>query len=379
MLNNLINFIKSPSIFRVTIIGAGIFVLPYVGLQIGFIGLAFYFIILTSLTIAVHWFLAQMVIEEKSGGTVVDYFEKYLGSKVKNFALFVSATRMVGALLIYIILGGIFLSALLSPYFSGSTFFYALLFLTVGAILVYISKSYHSGYFLNLAMLAGAFSVLLIFIVKGWPLIDSANLTGLNFYYLGPPYGIIIFSLWGLSAVPRLKENVHGDKNNYKKIIYSGIILPAIFYLLFAAVILGISGNVTSQDALTGFVSVVGGPLVKLGFIFGIAAILDSFLSIGISLKEIFQQDAKLSKKVSWFFACFLPLSLYLIKIRDIVNIMFLVGTFFYTIEAIIVILTYQKFFHLKFKKAPPRLTFLLLSAFVTILFFEFWYFFIIK
>lgn len=376
MLTKLLNFLKALSLFCATIIGGGMFVLPYVGFKMGFIGIAFYFIILTIFVIATHWFLAKMVIATPENGTVVGYFEKYLGSGAKNFSLFISATRMVGISLIYIIFGGMFLSPLLSPYFGGSLFFYTLLFFAVAAFLIYIRDTYERNYFANVAMLIASFLVLLLFIIKGFPLINFSNLKGLYVDYFGPPYGIIILALWGLSAVPQLKNAVEGDISHYKRVIYSGIIISAVFYLFFTAVILGVSGSATSPDGLTGFINTVGGNVIKIGFIFGVLAILDSFLSIGTSLKAIFRRDAKLSKTISWFFACFLPISLYLIQFRDVVNIMYLVGAFFYTAEGIIVILAYRAFFHSQFKKSPPLSTFLLLLVFFVILLLEFWYFF---
>ena len=370
-----LNFVKVLSVFCATIIGAGIFVLPYIILKIGFILFFTFLIILSFLVIIIHRLLGKIVVGTEEIHSIPGYTEKYLGSKFKNFSLFISSIRIVGVLLIYILLGGQFLYALFNPYFGGSATIYIIIFFIVSSIIIY--KKNNNNSWLEIDII-GILMVILIFLIKGWPVFKSINLLGIpDVSYSGLAYGILIFALWGLPTVPRLYGLVRNNEEEYKKVINWGIILSAVFYLLFAVIIFRVSGVNTSSDALSGFSSIIGGNLVELGFVFGLIVILTSFLASGFSLKEIFHKDAMLSKPMSWLLVCFLPFSLLLIKFRDFVSIMSGIGAFLYTAEAIIIVFVYRKFFYLKFGKKPPRYTSLLLALFSVITIFEFWYFFI--
>ncbi len=282
---------------------------------------------------------------------------------------------VVGVLLIYILLGGQFLYALLNPYIGGSKNIFIVVFFIISSLLILKKSGKESRLDIDII---GISIILLIFLVKAFPVFNFKNLIGgFDIQYLGFPYGVLIFALWGLHTVPRLYELVENNEKQYKRVIHWGIILSALFYLLFTILILGVSGVNTSGDALTSFSAIVGGNLVKLGFVFGLISILSSLFALGYSLREIFHKDAMLSKPMAWIFACFLPFSLFLIKFTDFVNIMSGVGAFLFTAEAIIVVFIYRKFFQSKFNKKPPLYTLWLLTLFTLIIIFEFWHFFI--
>ena len=349
--------------------------MPYAASKFGFLGTSIFLIVLSFLVIVIHRLLGEIVVGTNEISSVPGYTEKYLGSKIKNFSLFISATRVVGVLLIYILLGGQFLYALLNPYIGGSKNIFIVIFFIISTLLIYRENAVKSKFDIDIV---GILIILLIFIIKVWPVFNFKNLAGgLNIQYLGLPFGVLIFALWGLHTVPRLYGLVENNEKQYKRVINWGIILSAIFYLLFIVLILGVSGVNTSGDALTGFSVIVGGNLVKLGFVFGLVAVLTSLLALGSSLKEIFHKDAMLSKPMAWFFACFLPFSLFLIKFTDFVNIMSGAGAFLFTAEAIITVFIYRKFFQSKFNKKPPLYTLWLLTLFTSIIIFEFWHFFI--
>jgi len=374
---NRLNFLKAIALFCASIIGAGFLVLPYTALRFGFWGIVFYFIILTILMCTIYSLFGRVVWNTKEIYSVPGYVEKCLGQKVRNFSVFISAAGIVGILLIYIIIGGKFLTLLFAPYLGGSVIFYTLMFFLFMSLLLYIKNEYDRSHIVNLGILIISFLVLSIFIIEGLPFFNAANLkSGFNLDYIGLPYGIILFSLWALSTVPEVRKMAFSEKE-LKVILCLGTLISAIFYLLFTITILGVSGNTTSEEALSGFVKIIGGNIIKIGLAFGLLTILDSFLAFGLDLKRIFYRDAKLSKNLAWFFACFLPISLFLMNLRDFVNIMYVVGAFLFTIEIIIIVLVYRNFVNSQLKKSSPLSVRLLLTLFSAFIIFEFWYFFI--
>lgn len=366
--------------FCATIIGAGIFVLPYVAAQVGFIEALLYFALLIIPIVAIHRLLASIAWSTDGIGSIPEYADKYLGPKIRNFVLFISSTRVVGVLLAYIVLGGFFLQALVRPYFGGKEIFYTLIFFCFASFLIYKKEINKEGEKTDLFALLFGFIVLFIFIAKALPFFDISYLgNGINVKDVALPYGIIMFALWGLHTVPVLKKMAqdNGGIEAYRKAINLGIVISTLFYIAFIAVVLGVSGAQTTQDALSAFTEIIGGNAVKIGFIFALFIILDSFFALGVSLRDIFHKDAKLSKITSWAFACLLPFSLFVMGFRDYVNIISIVGAFLFTIEGIIVIWIYRSFSKTVLQKNPPFYTALLVSFLAGMIGIEFWYFII--
>ena len=348
----MIKLLEVLAIFVGTIIGVGIFSLPYIASKIGFGAMVIYFFILTILTIAIHLLLAEISRDTHKVARIPGYAEEYLGKKWGKFSLIVSSSGLIGALLAYLIVGGKFFTLYFSPYFGGGELIYTLLYFAFGAFLVYkgikgIAKT-------ELIMVLTFVLILLLFFSRGLPFLRLENLFTFNPHYLFFPYGAILFSLWGLSLVPEIKEIVARERKKLRLVISSGIALSGLFYLLFIFIILGVSGTKTSTDAFSGFALVVGDKIAPLGFVFGLLTTFTSFIALGLTLKRIFQYDLKLPEKTSWFIACFSPLLLYFLGIKNFMEVISLTGAVMLGLEAIIVIFIYKKFLEKRFQRKAP-------------------------
>ena len=335
-----------------TIIGAGIFSLPYVAFKTGFGITVFYVLVLSILTIVVHQLLAEVSRGTQKIHRLPGYTEEYLGKNWRNFSLIISSLELIGTLLAYLILGGGFLQSYFTSYFGGSTIFYVLIYFVVGSFLIYLGiKSIAKT---EIVMFAFFILILFLFFFYGAPALNFQNLLTFqpqNFLW---PYGPILFSLWGLTLVPEIKEMVAGNRQKLRRVISAGIIFCALYYLLFIFIILGVSGNQTSADALSGFGKIVGSQVIRLGFIFGFFATFTSFITLGLTFKKILQYDLKLPEKFSWVITCFSPLILYLLGIKNFLNVISLTGAVLLGLEAIIVILIYKNFLKKKFQQKAP-------------------------
>lgn len=129
--------LEALTVFIGTIIGVGIFGLPYIAFKAGFLVVVFYFFVLIILTIIVHYLLAEVSRETQRLARIPGYAEEYLGKGWRNFSLIVSSLSLIGALLAYLILGGEFLKLYFSPYFGGQTIFYVLIYFALGAFLIF--------------------------------------------------------------------------------------------------------------------------------------------------------------------------------------------------------------------------------------------------
>ncbi|MFA5084329.1 MAG: aromatic amino acid transport family protein [Candidatus Paceibacterota bacterium] len=352
-------FSEALTVFTSTVIGAGIFGLPYIAFKSGFGVIIFYFIALTILAIIVHLLLAEVSRDTHKICRIPGYAEEYLGKNWRNFSLVVSFLGLLGALLAYLILGGEFLAS----YFGGSAFFYTLVFFAFGAISIY--KGIKGIAKIDFIMLAIMIFILFLFLVYGLPFLDVKNLATFNPRYLAFPYGAVLFSLWGLTLVPEIKEMTERDRKKSRRVIISGIILAGLCYMSFIFVILGVCGPLTSPDALSGFAGILGNQLAKLGFVFGILTVFTSFLGLGLTLKKIFQYDLKLPEKTSWAIACFSPLLLYFLGIKNFIEVISLTGAAALGLEAVIVIFIYKKYVKVRFQRKAPVWIYPLAGIFV--------------
>jgi len=345
-------FLEALAVFAGTIVGAGIFGLPFIASKSGFGIIIFYFIVLTFLVIAIHLLLAEVSRDTQKICRIPGYAEEYLGKGWRNFSLIVSSTGLIGSLLAYLILGGKFMASYFSSYFNGPEAIFTLIFFALGAILIY--KGIKSIAKTEVIMIAIFVLILFLFLTRGLPFLDLKNLATFNPRYLAFPYGAIIFSLWGLTLVPEIKELVERNRKQLRLVIISGIILASLCYLSFIFIILGVSGSRTSPDALSGFVSIVGNHAAKLGFVFGLLTVFTSFIALGLTLKKILQYDLKLPEKTSWAIACFSPLFLYFAGIKNFIEVISLTGAIALGLEAIIVIFIYKTFLKKRFQRQAP-------------------------
>lgn len=326
-----------------TIIGVGLFSLPYITSQVGIWVVLGYFLVLTFLVILIHQLFAKVALETPDFLRLPGYAQIYLGQWGKRVALISGILGFLGSILAYLIVGGQFLTSLFSPVFGGNNLFYTLLFFLIGAGLIFlgikaIAKVEFWGLILFLAVLMAIF-------FRGFPFLKIENLLislgGTKDWFL--PYGPILFSLWGATLVPEVEEMLGENKKLLKKIIPLAILIPALIYLFFIYLITGITGSQTSPEAIIGLKNFLGDGIVSLALFFGFLTTFTSFITLGLTLKKVFWYDLKIEKNLAFFIACFVPLTLFLIGVKSFIPVISFVGGIMLGIDGILILLMYQK------------------------------------
>lgn len=370
-----LNFLKALATYTGTIIGVGIFGLPYVAMKAGFFVVLVYFVFLVGLSIAINNLYGEIACDTHKLARVPGYAEEYLGIKVKKFSFVVSSLVLIGALLAYLIIGGEFLYLLAKDFLGGSAPLYILLFFAAGALFIYRGiKSISLFEF----MMLGVFLVLLIFFfIMAVPSIKIEHLTTFDLRFITFPYGVILFSLGGMALVPEVKEMVERDRKKLKKIIYLGVIISALCYLIFIVAFLGSGGPQTTKNAISGFVSVAGPKIILVGYVLGLITTFTSFITIGLTLKKMLVYDFKIREKLSWFMACFIPLVIYFLGVRNFLDVIGLTGAFLLGIESTLIIFIYKNFIKKRFQREAPKWIYLVLFFLLVGVAFEIIYFFV--
>ena len=365
--------LKALAVFAGTIIGVGIFGLPYVASRAGFFIVVLYFLLMSVIAIIIHLIYGKVALGTETLHRLPGYAEQYLGFRWKKIGFLIIGLGLTGALLAYLIVGGEFLNLFFSPYLGGNALIYTLLFFSLGAFLIF--RGIKSISQIEFALLIVFFGILITFFVKAFPFININYLTSIDLQFIAFPYGIILFALWGSALIPEIKEILGSDSKSFKKVIISGILLAAITYLFFIFIVFGASGNNTSKEAISGLVTILGDNIISLGFIFGIITCFTSFIALGLTLKKVLWYDFNVSKNLAWFIACFFPLGLFLIGLREFIDIIGLTGALAIGCEAILIIFIYKAYLKKKLSQEMNPFLYILPIFFVLGIFFEIFYF----
>ena len=332
------NFIFALASLVGTIIGAGVFAIPYVMSKSGALACFFYFLILGSVVLLLHLLLGEVVLRTKGKHRLVGYAEKYLGKKAKMLITFSAIVGASGSLLAYIILAGKFASLIFPntlPLFTWSFIVWAgLSFLVLLGI-----KSISS---VELFMNIGLFAVIIIIFAFSLPKVSAINLNLSGTGNLFLPFGVVMFSLIGISAIPEITALLK-KKKNLKKIIIITSIITVCFAFLFGLIISGVTGVNTTDEPFQGLLPFLGQKIIILGGIFGLLAVSTSFLIIANHLKNVFRLDYKMSYFPAFAIACFLPIILFFIGIKQFIPVIGVVGTFIGLVEGTALIAIYKK------------------------------------
>ena len=337
------SYIKAVSAIVGTTIGVGIFGVPYAIYQAG-PALGFVYILgIGSLLVALNLLLGEVVLRTRDKKRFVGIARTYLSKNGAIFTSVISIFSFWASLLAYIIVGGQFLHIIFAEFggFSGTETDFSILFFIVGSLLILGGISYISE--------AEFFMVLLLFVtmavilVSGIPLIDLANYNNFSTEHFFLPFGVVLFALGSASAIPFVEDVLDQNKKAMRRSILLGGIISVLFTLIFAAVIVGVTGGATTEEAIRGLVGVLGNNVVLLGAIFGFFALITSYIVIGEHLTNIFRYDLKISKYFAWFTATGLPLMLFLFATNNFITVIDIAGGVFGALLSIVIAYIYLK------------------------------------
>jgi tyrosine-specific transport protein len=320
-------------------VGVGLYGIPFTFQKAGFgIGLLFLAGI-CGLILLANLLYGEVVLRTHERHQFIGYVEKYLNPWAKKLGLFVFWTAVYGALVGIIIISGDFLSNVLSFYFRFSPFAFSTIFLIAVSILVLRGLRTVSRFDFFMMLLFGL--VVLLVVVFGIGRVAAANYTLArgDFWFL--PFGVILFAMFSMPGITLAREVLIGSENKFKKALVIGTLIPAILYLIFAFVVVGISGEATSPDAISGLLDFLGPKIVFIGSLFGFLTSSTIFLNLATALKESFRQDFHFRHLEAWLLVILPPYLLYLSGIRNFIDIIELVGGVAISLEMVLLIFVY--------------------------------------
>ncbi len=353
--------ILSVGLLAGTIIGAGIFSLPYIFSKIGFIPSVLYLFVFAGVYISFYFMYSSLLLKEEGKHDFFRLAEKYLPSKFSKWASFIILGELIFALVVYLSLSVSFLEF----GFGVSGILPVFAFWLIGSIFLFTKLDW-----LGIAELIGVFSIVAIvifilflggstndfFIIKTFP--DSFDWKIMLF-----PFGPLLFSFSGRPAISKIIEEYKKSKKSgatfsLKNTIILGTILPALVYLFFVLGIFRLGGDI-SPDALGGLSFLP--PLIKtlLGFL-GFMALWTSYVMIATNIRDIIVYDVKKIRFIGIIIPLFLPLTLFFLGFNNFIFVLGLVGGIFIALEGIFVVRMWQNAFRAHPMRRPAYVLYII-------------------
>ena len=122
-----------------------------------------------------------------------------------------------------------------------------------------------------------------------------------------------------------------------------GTLVPFFVYVVFQYVVVGVSGNQTSIEAISGLVPYLDNGIIKLGALLGVFAMLSSFFTLSYVIKDTFEQDYHVTNIRAHLLSFAPPVLLFLVGVRSFLLALELVGVWLGTTSVIFILLLYRK------------------------------------
>ncbi len=324
------------------VVGVGVFGLPFAFAQSGWCLGLLILLALGGLLLVLNLMYAEINIQTPGKHRLVGLVKKYLGSGWSHFATAIFIPYSWGAMLAYMLVGGDFLYALLSPLFGGPIIIYQVAIALLAAALTFggVKKLAKMEFGVILALL-----FLFVFIILvSLPSLTWQNISPLHFSNWFVPYGVIFFAMSGLGVIPEMKEVLgNRHKKDLPHTVLVGQVLIFILYALFTLAVVGVTGAATTEAAFDGLATKFGPIFAVAGSLLGAITVVSIFSIVSIEMQDIWRFDYKLSQKKSWALAAFVPIIILFFGFNKFVDLIGFLGAVFGGVIGILVVIMYQK------------------------------------
>ncbi|MFB6182190.1 MAG: aromatic amino acid transport family protein [Candidatus Magasanikbacteria bacterium] len=332
-----ISLFEAVALISSATIGAGILGIPFAISKVGIpIGIA-YIVAIGLFMVGINQLVGEIILRTKGDHQLVGLAKRYLGTTGGILMGVFTYSILFGALVVYIIGVGESLRAVL----GGSKFAWSLGFFAIGITVIYIGLRTLKKVEILLSL--GILTVVVVIAAFSMPNIDVSHLTYHNFSDLLLPYGVLLFAFHGTTSVPEAQRLLKDKDHKFKHaIIYSGL-ASIIVYLIFSLVVVGVTGAETTEIATIGLGEAIGPIATVLGNLFAVLAMGTSFLIIGLSLKDSLSWDFDFTEKTSTFLVGLVPLSIFLLGLREFITAIDMVGGIFMSLEMALLVIIYWR------------------------------------
>lgn len=295
-------FYTAVSILVGTCIGAGVLGIPYVASQAGFLVALGYIIVLGLIILTVNLYLGEIALRTKGNHQIPGYARRYLGKKGMMLLEFATIFGIYSAIVAYMLGIGESLSFLFFKSSSYTIYIGVVVGILMSLLLWRGIKALKRYEKIGVSIILILLAVIFFIFIKD---VSLSNIYYLNIANVFLPFGVVLFALMSFHAVPELEMVLHKNEKLMKKSLIVGTIIPVIFYIMFAFVVVGFKGLQTPEIATLAL-----GPVFIL---LGIFTMFTSYLALGNALEDNFRHDERMKRKNAWLLASIVPIGIFLL------------------------------------------------------------------
>ena len=337
--NSFYSIWQGSSVVFGTIVGAGVLGLPYAFAATGILSGTLVLLLAGGMLALLMLFLGEVAWRTPGKHQLTGYANQYLGKKAKHILAAALVVNIYGAMLAYTIGQGEVLAAV----FGGAPVLYSGLFFVLSGIVIVLGIDIvkHIEAVLTLIVIG----LLLVLVALTAPSMSFTTLwqTGSpTFSNLLVTYGVALFACFGLTAVPQVRNILFNQSpRRMRTALLLGSLVPPLLYVLFAAVVLGVTGSATTEVATIGLGEQLGASVLLLGSLFAFFAMATSFLALGLALRNVFHRDYNLPLVQASVLTLGVPASLFLLGVRDFITVLSVVGAFALGVVGVLGVMIY--------------------------------------
>lgn len=364
-------------ILAATIIGSGVFALPYVASRAGLLTAFFYLAVFGALFSLMHLMYADIIIRTKENHRFAGYARIYLGNAAEWLAIIATIIGMIFTLTVELVLAVSFINFFAPhlPEFAKLFFMWG-----VGSLAVFLQVNKLA--FSEILMTGGIILITFVIVIYGFSGPGHLLSTPLvSLPYLLVPFGAVLFALDGRPAIPAVMgyfRNNGEPQTKARAAILFGTAIPAIVYALFVLGVLWITGS-PSPDTISGLGAILPRWLTALLGILGALAIFSTYIVIGRDVKKSLVYDLRFPDFLAALVVVIAPLLIYFLGFREFIALVGLVGGIFIGLEQIFVLLMWRKVSKIPSSekilgRIPPFIVYLSLLVFAVGIVYEIFY-----
>lgn len=337
------NFLLAVFLLAGTIIGAGIFSLPYIFSRSGLVSGFFYLVAFVTVYCAIHWMYARILVAEDGSHQFFYLARRYFSKPIAFVASLSILFELLFVMLVYLVLAPVFIGVV----FDGTSFTNLVFFWVISSIFIFARVSW-MGYadILGTVSILGIIALVFFSGNNGALEIPLVRQMDLKLFFL--PFGPLLFSLAGRPAIHKVMEEhkkaIAADKKfSLKKAVVLGTIIPALVYAFFVISVLRLNPS-PLPEALNSLSFLSPTTLALLG-IMGLITLWTSYFMIGVNVKDILRLDLKYPVWLSVLAVLFIPPLLYFAGFREFLFVLSFSGGVLLALEAFFVVLMWRRAF----------------------------------
>jgi len=305
-------------------IGGGVMALPYLAAKTGFLPAVFIMLLAYVITVALHIMVAELSVRTDYSSELLTIFTKHIfrgGHILRSVFYILMAVTLICNLAAYITGAGDILSDLLGI----PAIIAEILFFICAAAVVFLGLKRVA---INESVTLGIMLAILIFLVVcTFELPKYQPLASINreFSPLLAVYGMAMFSLSSLFAVPQAASGLRGGKKRLTFAVAMGLLINLGVMLVVTLSALIASAPVT-EVAIVGWAAALGGSTRILGSLFIALAMLGTFWSISLQLSDMTKEYFRAGRFLSWLVATAPSFLLALLPVSGFLGLMQIAG-----------------------------------------------------